>query len=162
MLAGTTCYRRHFSTRFFKNVVVPKQVNNTVAVLAFFWWAKKAQLPAIQITEQPILPTNSKIKRKRVINFLSIFAKNGQSKLVIVIVLVGKSKGPYSVHCHGSLSTSQTLKITLSRLMSSQETTLIWWLLLNRGMFTVFVISFMVCYICSSADFFFCTTGYAW
>ena len=37
-----------------------KQVNNTVAVLAFFD-QEKAQLPAIRITEQPIL--KSKINR---------------------------------------------------------------------------------------------------
>ena len=37
-----------------------KQVNNTVAVLAFFD-QKKAQLPALRITEQPILLTKSKI-----------------------------------------------------------------------------------------------------
>ena len=34
----------------------------------------------------------------RVKNFLSIFAKNGQSNLVLVFVLVLESKGPYSVH----------------------------------------------------------------
>ena len=33
--ARKTWYRRHFSTRFCKNVVVSKQVKNTVAVLAF-------------------------------------------------------------------------------------------------------------------------------
>ena len=31
----------------------------------------------------------------RVKNFLSIFAKNGQSNLVLVLVLVLESKGPY-------------------------------------------------------------------
>ena len=31
----------------------------------------------------------------RVINFLSIFPKNGQSNLVVVLVLVLQSKGPY-------------------------------------------------------------------
>ena len=31
----------------------------------------------------------------RVENFLSIFAKNGQSNLVLVLVLVLESKGPY-------------------------------------------------------------------
>ena len=39
-----------------------KQVNNTVAVLAFFD-QEKAQLPAIRITEQPLLLTKSKIDR---------------------------------------------------------------------------------------------------
>ena len=46
-----------------------------------FWQfsiSKQAQLPEIRITEQPILLTKSKINRIRVINFLSIFAKNGQ------------------------------------------------------------------------------------
>ena len=33
----------------------------------------------------------------RVKNFLSIFAKNGQSNLVLVLVLVLESKGPYYV-----------------------------------------------------------------
>ena len=65
-----------------KNVVVSKQVNNTVAV-GHFSISKKAQLPAIRITEQPL-----------VINFLSTFAKNCQSKLVLVLVLVLESKGP--------------------------------------------------------------------
>ena len=36
ILAGKNWCRRHFSTRFCKNVVESKQVNNTVAVLAFF------------------------------------------------------------------------------------------------------------------------------
>ena len=31
----------------------------------------------------------------RVKNFLSIFAKNGQSNLVLVLVLVLESEGPY-------------------------------------------------------------------
>ena len=35
ILAGKTWYRRHFSARFRKNVVVSKQVKTTVAVLAF-------------------------------------------------------------------------------------------------------------------------------
>ena len=41
-----------------------KTVNNTVAVLAFLM-SKKAQLPAIRITEQTIPLTKSKIKRTR-------------------------------------------------------------------------------------------------
>ena len=41
-----------------------KQVNNTVAVLAFFD-QQKAQLPAIRTTEQPMLLTKSKIDRQR-------------------------------------------------------------------------------------------------
>ena len=47
-----------------------KQVTNTIAVLAFFD-QEKAPLPAIRITEQPMLLTKSKIKR-------GIFAKIGQ------------------------------------------------------------------------------------
>ena len=35
ILAGKTWYRRHFSTRFCKIVVVSKQVKTTVVVLAF-------------------------------------------------------------------------------------------------------------------------------
>ena len=36
ILAGITWYRRHFSTRFCKNVVESKQVKKTVVVLPFF------------------------------------------------------------------------------------------------------------------------------
>lgn len=36
ILEGKTWYHCHFSTRFWKHVVVSKQVKNTVAVLAFF------------------------------------------------------------------------------------------------------------------------------
>ena len=54
--------RRHFSTRFCKNFVLSKQVKNTVAAWHFSI-SKKAQLPAIGITEQPILLTKSKINR---------------------------------------------------------------------------------------------------
>ena len=63
---------------------------NTVAVLAFFdQQIKKAQLPAIRITERPI---ESQINRTGIINFLSIFAKNGLSKLVLVLVQECDSK----------------------------------------------------------------------
>ena len=41
---------------------------------------KKAQLPAIRITEQPILLTKSKINIICAIDFLSIFAENRQLK----------------------------------------------------------------------------------
>ena len=61
-----------------------------------FWHfsiSKKAQLPAIRITEQPILLTKSEINRPGH-NFLSIFAKNGFLNLVLVLVLVLESKGP--------------------------------------------------------------------
>ena len=51
------------SSRFCKNVVVSKQGKNAVAVLHFSS-SKKAQLPAIRITEQPILITKSKINRQ--------------------------------------------------------------------------------------------------
>ena len=40
-----------------------KQVTNTVAVLAFFDQGKAHQLPAISITEQPMLLTKGKINR---------------------------------------------------------------------------------------------------
>ena len=40
-----------------------KQVKNMAAVLPFFFIGKKAPLPAIRITEHPILLTNSKINR---------------------------------------------------------------------------------------------------
>ena len=60
-----------------------------------FWHfsiSKETQLRAIRVTERrPILLTKSKINRP-VINFLSIFAKNGQLNLVLVLVL--ESKGP--------------------------------------------------------------------
>ena len=69
------------------NVVLSKQVKNTVAVWHFSI-KKKAQLPAIRITEQPILLTKRKIVC--VINVLSIFAKNGESNLVVVLVLESK------------------------------------------------------------------------
>ena len=82
----------HFSRRFCKNVVLSKQVKNQ----KLFWHfsiSKKAHLPAIRITEQPVALTKSKI------NFLgyklSIFFKNGQSNLVLVLVLFLESKGPY-------------------------------------------------------------------
>ena len=72
-----------------------------------FWHcsiSKKAQLPTIRITEQPILLTKSKMNRKGVIIFLSILAKNGQSNLVLVLVLVLESKGPYYLQ-YGTTST---------------------------------------------------------
>ena len=57
---------RHYKvvviTRFGKNVVVSKRVNNTVAVFHFLI-SKKAQLPAIRTTEKPTLLTKSKINR---------------------------------------------------------------------------------------------------
>ena len=52
------------------------------------------QLPGIRITEQPILPTKRKINCLCYINVLSIFAKNGQSNLAVILVLVLESKGP--------------------------------------------------------------------
>ena len=67
------------------NVVLSKQVKNTVAVWHFSI-KNKAQLPAIRITEQPIL------LRKRKINCLCFKC---QSNLVVVLVLVLESKGPY-------------------------------------------------------------------
>ena len=61
-----TCYRHHFTMRVCKNVVMSKQVNNTVHVVVLaliFLISKKAQVTAIRITEQPILLTKSKINR---------------------------------------------------------------------------------------------------
>jgi len=62
-----------------------------------FWISKKAQCPVTRITEQPTLLTKRKIIIVRGINFLSIFAKNGQSDLVLifVLILVLESKGLY-------------------------------------------------------------------
>ena len=60
MLAGKTWYRRHFSTRFCKNVVEAKQVNNKVVVCHFSIW-KRAKLPATWITKESTLLTKSKI-----------------------------------------------------------------------------------------------------
>ena len=48
------------STSFCKNIAVSKQVKNTIAVLSI---RKKAQLPAIRITEQAKLLTKGKINR---------------------------------------------------------------------------------------------------
>ena len=45
--------------------------------------SNKSQLPAIRITEQPILLAKSKINHPGY-KFLSIFAKNAQSNLVLV------------------------------------------------------------------------------
>ena len=56
-----------------------KQVKNTVAILAFSI-SKKAQLPAIRITEQSTLLTKSKINRPGY-NFSKYFAKNWESNL---------------------------------------------------------------------------------
>ena len=50
-----------------------------------FWhfsYSKRAQLPAIRITEQPILLINGKINRQ------SIFTKNGYSNVVLILVLI--------------------------------------------------------------------------
>ena len=66
---------------FAKNVVMAKQVKNTIAVLTIFSIRKmEAQLTAIRIPEQPI-------SKRRVIlgiwsiSFLSNFSRNGQSNL---------------------------------------------------------------------------------
>ena len=54
---------RHFSTSFCTTVVVSKQGTNMIAFLAFFD-QEKAQLPAIRVTEQPMLLTKIKINRQ--------------------------------------------------------------------------------------------------
>jgi len=53
-------YRRHFTTRFCKNVVVSKQLKNKVAVLAFFD-LQKGSVTSTRIIEQPTLLTKSTI-----------------------------------------------------------------------------------------------------
>ena len=68
-----------------------KQVTNTVAFLAFFDQGK-AQLPLLRITEQPILLAKSKIDRASYKFSNCIFAKNRQSTLVLVLILVLESK----------------------------------------------------------------------
>ena len=55
---------------FRKNVVMSRQVKNMVAVLAFFY------------------------QQKGSVSILSIFAKNVQSNLALVLVLILESKGP--------------------------------------------------------------------
>ena len=67
------------------------QVTNTKAVSAYFD-QEKAQLPSIRITEQPMSLTKGKINRPG-LNFLSIFAKNRQSNLALVLILVLESTG---------------------------------------------------------------------
>ena len=69
-----------------------KQVKTTVAVFAFSI-NENAQLPAIRITEQARLLTKRKIEGPGE-KFSIFFAKNAQSNLVLVIVLVPESKGP--------------------------------------------------------------------
>ena len=75
--------------RFCKNVVVTKQA---AAVLAFFEQLK-GSVTAMEITEQPVLLAKSKINRPGY-KFSKNFYKNGQSNLVLVLVLILKSKGP--------------------------------------------------------------------
>ena len=53
-----------------------------------------AQLPAITMTEQPILLTVSMINRPGDKFSKYIFAENGLSNLVLVLVLILESKGP--------------------------------------------------------------------
>ena len=64
--------------------MVSKQVKNTVAVWHFSI-SKKAHQPTITITEQLKVFTKCKIIIVRVVNFLSIFAKIGQSNLILVL-----------------------------------------------------------------------------
>ena len=65
-------------------------------IYSWFWHFsinKRAQMPAIRITEQPIMLTKGKINCPGY-KFLSILAKSGQSNLVLVLVLVLEPKGP--------------------------------------------------------------------
>ena len=63
-----------------------------------FWHSsisKRVQLPAIRITEQPILLTEREINRPGY-KFSNYFvAKNGHSNLVLSFLVVLKSEGPY-------------------------------------------------------------------
>ena len=63
-----------------------------VAVLALFDQGK-AQLSAIQITEQPRLLTKSKINCPSY-KFCKYFSEKWRSNFVLILVLVLESKGP--------------------------------------------------------------------
>ena len=91
-----------------------KQVHNTVAILAFLDQQRKAQLTAMRITEQPILLTKSKINRMG-LNFQSIYAKNGQSKLVLVLVLILESKGLYCLEVSSALCVTDPHMLLFSK-----------------------------------------------
>ena len=74
--------------------------NKSKTRLKQFWHfliSKKAQLPAVRITEQPILLTKSRINRLayKFSQYFFFLAKNRQSNLILVLVLVLESKGPY-------------------------------------------------------------------
>ena len=81
-------------SRCCKNVVVSKQVKNTVAVLAFA--GQQKGYVTCNTNNSAISTADKERLIVRVINFLrlSFLAKNEQSNLVLVRVLVLESKGP--------------------------------------------------------------------
>ena len=94
ILVGKMWYRRHFSTSFCKIVVVSKHVKNTVAVLALFD-QQKGSVTSNKNNWATYTANKEYDKLSSLKIFLSIFTKNGQSNLILVIVLVLESKGPY-------------------------------------------------------------------
>ena len=70
--------------------MVSKQVKITVAVLALVD-QRKAQLPAIRITEQPMMLAKRKINRP---DYKFSEYKIGQSNVVLVLIFVLESKSP--------------------------------------------------------------------
>ena len=71
-----------------------KQVKNTVAVLAFFDQQKGSVTSNKNKINRAIYTAKRVRLIVRVINFQSTFAKNGQSNLVLVLVLVLESQVP--------------------------------------------------------------------
>ena len=68
----------------------PKTRRQHGSSFGIFRLGKAAQVPAIRIIEQPMLLTKSMINRQGY-KFVSIFAKNGPSNLLLVHVLVAES-----------------------------------------------------------------------
>ena len=81
------CYIIVMLIQGFAKMLLQESHLRTWQQLWHFSISKKVQLPEIRITEQPILPTKSKINIVivRVIYFASIFAKNGKSNLILVL-----------------------------------------------------------------------------
>ena len=71
-----------------------KQITNTVVVLEFLD-QEKAQLPSRRITEQPVLLTKNKINRPGYKFCNYNVTKIRQSNLILILVLVLESEGPY-------------------------------------------------------------------
>ena len=75
-----------------------------------FFISKKTKLPATRIViEQPIWLTKRRINRTGYKFPVRIFAKNGQSKLILILVLVLESKGPYIIRAENTAITTITL-----------------------------------------------------